>query len=169
MEHLKKNYKPKPEKVQKLTKLLTEVKMIKVVKCDIFTKSVKFIAILVLFSGCSAEYHLNKALKKDQSIITTKVFVQKDTIVIRESYEVTDTFYTRVLDTIVIEDEGFKTVVYRNHDIIKVKTIIKSDTIKVRQTIYKPMVKVKECQHNWWLYVILMSGVILSIFIIRKS
>jgi hypothetical protein len=166
---MKKNYKPKPEKVEKLTKLYTEIKMIKAVKCDIFTKTAKIIGILVLFSSCSAQYHLKKALKKDPTIIEKKVLVQKDTLIIRQSYTITDTFTTRVLDTIIIEDEGIKTIVYRNHDVIRVKTIVKGDTIKVWQTIYKPLVKIKDCQHNYWFYVILVSVAILGTIILRRS
>lgn len=169
MEHLKKNYKPKPDKVEKLTKLYAEIKMAKVVKCDIFTKTAKIIGILVLFTSCSAQYHLKQALKKDSTIITTKLLKQVDTLIVRESYSITDTFTTRVLDTIIIEDEGVKTIVYRNHDVIRVNTIVKGDTIKVRQTIYKPIVKVKECQHNWWVYVILVSVAFLGTIILRKQ
>jgi hypothetical protein len=165
---MKKNYQPKPDKVQKLVKVYSEVKLNKVVKCDIFTKSVKLIAFIILLSGCSAQYHLKKALKKDSTIITTKLLKQVDTLIIRESFAITDTFYSKKIDTLTIEKNGVKTIVYRNHDIIKIKTIVKGDTIKVRQTIYKPMVKVKDCQHKWWIYVIILVTVLLASFIIKK-
>lgn len=166
---MKKNYKPKPDKVEKLTKLYTEIKMVKAVKCDIFTKTAKIIGILVLFSSCSAQYHLKQALKKDSTIITTKLLKQVDTLIVRESYSITDTFKTRVLDTIIIEDNGVKTIVYRNHDILRVKTIVKGDTIKVRQTIYQPFVKIKDCQHNWLIYVILISVAFLGTLIYKRK
>lgn len=165
---MKKNYQPKPDKVQKLVKVYSEVKLTKVVKCDIFTKSVKLIAFIILLSGCSAQYHLKQALKKDSTIITTKLLKQVDTLIIRESFAITDTFYSKKIDTLTIEKDGVKTIVYRNHDIIKIKTIVKGDTIKVRQTIYKPMVKVKDCQHKWWIYVIILVTVLLASFIIKK-
>ena len=165
---MKKNYAPKPDKVEKLVKVYSEVKLAKVVKCDIFTKSVKLIAFLVLLTGCSADYHLKQALKKDSTIITTKLLKQVDTLVIRESFAITDTFYSKKIDTLTIEKDGVKTIVYRNHDVIKIKTVVKGDTIKVRQTIYQPMIKVKECQQKWWIYVIILGAVFLASFIIKK-
>lgn len=169
MESIKKNYKPKAEKVEKLKELYTQLSA-NAPKSIVFGKKVvKGLLIVFLFTGCSAQYHLKQALKKDSTIITTKVLKHIDTLVIRESYSITDTFTTRVLDTIIIEDEGVKTVVYRNHDIIRVKTVVKGDTIKVRQTIYKPMVKIKECQHNWLLYVICLIGFISALLIVLKK
>jgi hypothetical protein len=165
---MKKNYAPKPDKVEKLVKVYSEVKLNKVVKSDIFTKVAKLVLVLFLFTGCSAEYHLKQALKKDSTIITTKLLKQVDTLVIRESFAITDTFYSKKIDTLTIEKDGVKTIVYRNHDVIKIKTVIKGDTIKVRQIIYQPMIKVKECQQKWWIYVIILGAVFLATFIIKK-
>jgi hypothetical protein len=165
---MKKNYTPKPDKVEKLVKVYSEVKLAKVVKSDIFTKITKLLLILLLFTGCSAEYHLKRAIKKNPDIIMMKVAVQKDTIVIRDSFAFTDTFYSKKIDTLTIEKDGVKTIVYRNHDVIRVKTVVKGDTIKVKQTIYQPMIKVKECQHNWWIYVIILVAVYLVTLIFKK-
>ena len=165
---MKKNYAPKPDKVEKLVKVYSEVKLAKVVKCDIFTKSVKLIAFLVLLTGCSADYHLKQAIKKNPNIITTKVLKHIDTLIVRDSFAITDTFYSKKIDTLTIEKDGVKTIVYRNHDVIKIKTVVKGDTIKVRQIIYQPMIKVKECQQKWWIYVIILGAVFLASFIIKK-
>jgi hypothetical protein len=165
---MKKNYTPKPDKVEKLVKVYSEVKLAKVVKSDIFTKLTKLLLILLLFSGCSAEYHLKQAIKKNPDIIMMKVAIQKDTILIRDSFEFTDTFYSKLIDTFTIQKDGVKTIVYRNHDVIRVKTIVKGDTIKVRQTIYQPVIKIKDCQHNWWFIVISILGLCLGIFIFKK-
>jgi hypothetical protein len=51
---MKKNYAPKPDKVEKLVKVYSEVKLAKVIKSDIFTKVAKLVLVLFLFTGCSA-------------------------------------------------------------------------------------------------------------------
>jgi hypothetical protein len=165
---MKKNYAPKPDKVEKLVKVYSEVKLAKVIKSDIFTKVAKLVLVLFLFTGCSADYHLKQAIKKNPDIITTKVLKHIDTLIVRDSFAITDTFYTKKIDTLTIEKDGVKTIVYRNHDVIKVKTIVKGDTIKVRQTIYQPVIKVKDCQQNWLIYVIILVAVYLATLIFKK-
>jgi len=142
MELVKKTYKPKEEKVKKLTKYFTELKIVKPGNCDLFTKA-KLIVILVMLTGCSAEWHLKKAIKKNPSLIQPSVHTI-DTIVIRDSFEFSDTFVTKTTDTITIEKEGVQTIVYRDHDIIKVRTIVKPDTIRIQKTIQVPQVMYHE-------------------------
>lgn len=142
MELVKKTYKPKEEKVKKLTKYFTELKIVKPGNCDLFTKA-KLIVILVMLTGCSAEWHLKKAIKKNPSLIQPSVHTI-DTIIIRDSFEFSDTFVTKTIDTITIEKEGVKTIVYRDHDIIKVRTIVKPDTIRIQKTIRVPQIQYQE-------------------------
>ena len=142
MELVKKTYKPKDEKVKKLTKYFTELKIVKPGNCDLFTKA-KLIVILVMLTGCSAQWHLKKAIKKDPSIIKPTIHVI-DTIILTDSVTITDTFVTKTIDTLTIEKDGVKTIVYRNHDVIRIKTIVKPDTIRIQKTISIPQVQYKE-------------------------
>lgn len=142
MEFVKKTYKPKDEKVKKLTKYFTELKIVKPANCDLFTKG-KVIVLLVMLTGCSAEWHLKKAIKKNPSLIQPSVHTI-DTIVIRDSVAFTDTFVSKTIDTFTIEKEGVKTIVYRNHDVIRIKTIVKPDTIRIQKTIRVPQVYYEE-------------------------
>lgn len=142
MEFVKKTYKPKDEKVKKLTKYFTELKIVKPANCDLFTKG-KIIVLLVMLTGCSAEWHLKKAIKKNPSLIQPSVHTI-DTIVIRDSVAFTDTFVSKTIDTLTIEKEGVKTIVYRNHDVIRIKTIVKPDTIRIQKTIRVPQVYYEE-------------------------
>lgn len=142
MEFVKKTYKPKDEKVKKLTKYFTELKIVKPANCDLFTKG-KVIVLLVMLTGCSAEWHLKKAIKKNPSLIQPSVHTI-DTIVIRDSVAFTDTFVSKTIDTLTIEKEGVKTIVYRNHDVIRIKTIVKPDTIRIQKTIRVPHVYYEE-------------------------
>ena len=142
MEFVKKTYKPKDEKVKKLTKYFTELKIVKPANCDLFTKG-KVIVLLVMLTGCSAEWHLKKAIKKNPSLIQPSTHTI-DTLVIRDSFAFTDTFVSKTIDTLTIEKEGVKTIVYRNHDIIKIRTIVKPDTIRIQKTIRVPQVYYEE-------------------------
>ena len=134
MEFVKKTYKPKEDKVKKLTTYITQLKIVKGVKCDLFTKA---IIILVMSTGCSAGWHLKKAIKKDPSLAQTSIHTI-DTLFVRDSVSITDTFTTKTIDTITIEKDGVKTIVYRNHDVIRVQTIVKADTIRYTKTIQLP-------------------------------
>jgi hypothetical protein len=134
MEFVKKTYKPKEDKVKKLTTYITQLKIVKGVKCDLFTKA---IIILVMSTGCSSQWHLKKAIQKNPSLITTSTHTI-DTLFVRDSVTITDTFTTKTIDTITIEKDGVKTIVYRNHDVIRVHTIVKADTIRFTKTIQLP-------------------------------
>lgn len=138
MEFVKKTYKPKDEKVKKLTKYFTELKIVKPGNCDLFTKA-KVIVLLMMLTGCSAEWHLKKAIKKNPSLIQPSTHTI-DTLVIRDSFAISDTFVSKTIDTFTIEKEGVKTIVYRNHDVIRIKTIVKPDTIRIQKTIRIPQV-----------------------------
>jgi hypothetical protein len=106
------------------------------VKCDLFTKA-KIIAIMIFFTGCSAEWHLKKAIQKNPAMAQTSTHTI-DTLFVRDSVSITDTFTTEKVDTITIKKDGVKTIVYRNHDVIRVHTVVKADTIRFIKTITMP-------------------------------
>ena len=133
MESVKKTYKPKDEKVKKLTTYMTQLKIVKGIKCDLFTKAV----IILMMSGCSARWHLEQAIKKNPAMAQISVY-GIDTMFVRDSVTITDTFTTKTIDTLTIEKDGVKTIVYRNHDVIRVQTIVKADTIRYTKTIQLP-------------------------------
>lgn len=141
MEFVKKTYKPKEEKVKKLTQYMTQLKSVAKVTCDLFTKS---ILIIIFLTGCSSQWHLQQAIKKNPSLITTSTHTI-DTMFVSDSVTITDTFTTKSIDTITIEKDGVRTIVYRNHDIIRIKTVVKADTIRFTKTITLPaQIKYKE-------------------------
>ena len=144
MEFVKKTYKPKDEKVKKLTKYFTELKIVKPANCDLFSKSGKLLTLLFLLTGCSAEYHLKQAIKKNPAMAQTTTHTI-DTLFVRDSVTITDTFTTKTIDTLTIEKDGVKTIVYRNHDVIRIKTVVKADTIRYTKTItLPPQIQYKE-------------------------
>jgi hypothetical protein len=166
MEFVKKTYKPKEDKVKKLTTYITQLKIVKGVKCDLFTKA---IIILVMSTGCSSQWHLKKAIKKDPSLAQTSTHTI-DTLFVRDSVTITDTFNTKVVDTITLEKDGVKTIVYRNHDVIRVHTVVKADTIRYTKTIQLPaQIKYTErVKVPQWIGLTLFLGLILLMIIIKR-
>jgi len=144
MESVKKTYKPKDEKVKKLTTYMTQLKTINKVKCDLFVKGGKLLTLIILLTGCSAQWHLEQAIKKNPAMAQISVY-GIDTVFVRDSVTITDTFVSKTIDTLTIEKDGVKTIVYRNHDVIRVQTIVKADTIRFTKTItLPPQIQYKE-------------------------
>ena len=144
MESVKKTYKPKDEKVKKLTTYMTQLKTINKVKCDLFVKGGKLLTLIILLTGCSAQWHLKQAIKKNPAMAQISVY-GIDTVFVRDSVTITDTFNTKTIDTLTIEKDGVKTIVYRNHDVIRIKTVVKADTIRFTKTItLPPQIQYKE-------------------------
>lgn len=98
---------------------------------------VKTLMIILLFTGCSAKWHLNQAIKKNPAMAQISVY-GIDTIFVRDSILMTDTFTTTEVDTVTITKDGMTTVVYRDHDVIRVRTVVKADTIRYTKTITLP-------------------------------
>lgn len=169
MEFVKKTYKPKEEKVKKLTTYITQLKIVNGVKCDLFTKTTKIIAIMLFFTGCSAEWHLKKAIQKNPAMAQTTTHTI-DTVFVRDSVTLTDTFTTKTIDTITLEKEGVKTIVYRNHDVIRVQTVVKADTIRYTKTIQlPPQIQWKErVKVPQWIGITLFLGLLLLMLIIKR-
>jgi len=93
-----------------------------------------FILAIVL-SGCSAQWHLKRAIVKDPSILTEKIVTIIDTIIVKEGFQRIDTFVTKETDTLLIYEKGVNVQIIRFKDRIIVKTEVKNDTIRIKKTI----------------------------------
>jgi len=138
-----------------------------VVKCELFKRTAKAIAIVLLMTSCSAEWHVKRAVKKDPTIIHPTI-VTIDTIVIREERTISDTFVTTEYDTITMEDSFVYTQVIREKDIIKVYTKCKGDTIRITKSVNVPQVVYVERLKKWQLVTIWAFIVLLLSALIRK-
>lgn len=162
MESIKKPYKPKPDKVQKLEKVYKEIKASKPVKSFLFGKA---LVLMVLLSSCSAQWHLKQACKKDSTICQPKIFII-DTIVYTDSVEIFQTFETEVHDTMIIDTGSVRVEIYRDHDIIRTYIKQRPDTVKITKTISVPQVIMKENDWNPW--VILIALISILLWLIKK-
>lgn len=86
--------------------------------------------ILLTLSGCSASWHLKRAIAKDPTIAADTI-VRVDTTIVTNERRITDTLV--VNDTIVreIESNGARAYIQRIHDTIRVDIVCPPDTIRV--------------------------------------
>lgn len=130
------------------------------VKSELFKRGTKAIAILVLLTSCSSEWHINRAIKKDPTILHPTTFTI-DTIVVTESHAIHDTFVSTEYDTMVVEDSFVYTQIVRERDVIKVYTKCKGDTIRITKSVNVPQVVYVERLKKWqlatfWAFIVLL-------------
>jgi len=117
----------------------------------------RFLAILLLLTSCSSEWHLQRACKKSPDICQEQT-VRIDTFVVRDTFTYTDTFVTKAIDTITIDTGSVQVRIIRDHDIIR--TIIKQKPDTAYITIEKklpPQVIFKEHWFKWWYLLIIFA------------
>lgn len=124
----------------------------------------------LILSGCSAEWHLSRAIKKDPSILKTKTMIVTDTVV-TEPIVVRDTVTTSKVDTIEIIKDKFHVKIMRNYDTLIIDGGCESDTIvrtlevEVPVVIYKEQNKLLNKTYKWTFYIVV---IMLTIGIIRR-
>jgi hypothetical protein len=163
--NVKKTYAPKANKVEKLKTYMASVKVANVVKCDLFTKTAKALILMLLITGCSAEYHIEKACKKQPELCKVKVKI--DTFIVRDSIYFYDTFTTKEIDTIQIDTGSVRVKIIRHFNKIKVMVRQKPDTIRIQETITLPPKVVIDAKEKAWTKahsVFFWVGVILCAF-----
>jgi hypothetical protein len=107
------------------------------------------ILLILLLTSCSAEWHLNRALKKDPTIFNKEKIVVHDTTVITEEYSHIDSFY--ITDTMTYEDTVLKLKFIIKEKKIYFTATVKPDTIRVVTHDRVPY-KVIEYQDSKYLY-----------------
>ena len=99
-------------------------------------------------SGCSAEWHLRKAIAKNPSILQPKEIVLIDTMVITPSLRVDTLAYFRT-DTITIEKDRLRVQIKRVHDTLRITAECQADTVRIFKEIALPPV-IKYAPRKWW-------------------
>ena len=107
------------------------------------------ILLILLLTSCSAEWHLNRALKKDPTLFNKEKVIVHDTTVITEEYSHIDSFY--ITDTMTYEDTVLKLKFIVKEKKIYFKATVKPDTIRVVTHDRVPY-KVIEYQDSKYLY-----------------
>ena len=96
-----------------------------------------YIFIGLLLSGCSANWHLKRAIAKDPSILQPKELVLIDTVVIIPSLRVDTLTYFRT-DTITIEKERLRVQIKRIHDTLRISAECQADTVRIFKEVEVP-------------------------------
>ena len=110
----------------------------------------KFIIVLasiLLMSGCSAQWHLNIAIKKDPTILKEKIVSVTDTVV-TDPIVVKDTVTLSQIDTVEIIKDKFRVKIMRSYDTLIIDGGCDADTII--RTIKVPIKQVTYIERNRW-------------------
>lgn len=94
---------------------------------------------MLLLNSCSATWHLNKAIKKDPTILEKDTVTVVDTVV-TAPVQIKDTMVLEDRDTIVVVKDRLKLQLVRSFDTIAVEAECASDTII--STIEVPVEKI---------------------------
>lgn len=132
-------------------------------------KVFKILLFVTLLSSCSAQWHLDRAIKKDPNILKGKDTVLKiDTVIYTQAYEHEDTFEYTKYDTINYQDTfvKIKLVVKDRKVYMKVQTI--RDTIRMNFTRTIRINTIKKSERTWPYLLLLLLVVYLLYKLIRK-
>lgn len=127
----------------------------------------------LLLTGCSADWHLRKALKKDPSLLTTKTITVMDTVV-TEPIVVRDTTILKQRDTIEIVKDRFRLKIVRSFDTLMIDGGCDADTIYREIKVAVPQVvasttKFQRVQSYTFWGLILFLLISVAYRIIRRS
>lgn len=113
----------------------------------------------ITLSSCSARWHVNRAIKKDPTILQKDTVVSYDTIV-TPPVVLKDTVVLKQIDTLEIFKDKLKVKIFRSFDTIRVDAICDTDTIvsivevPVDKIVYKERVKPWQQLERLGLYLI---------------
>ena len=129
--------------------------------------------VILILSGCSAEWHLSTAVKKNPELLKQTTVIVADTVV-TEPIVVRDTVITSQTDTIELIKDKFRVRVIRSFDTLLIDGGCESDTIVRTITVSAPQLVAGETKLQrvqrftfWGLVSLLLIGI--AILIIRKS
>ena len=133
--------------------------------------------ILLLFTlilaGCSAEWHLTRAIKKDPTILRERVVTVVDTVVTKP-VSVHDTVTLASVDTIEIVKDRFRVKIVRSFDTLMIDggcdadTIIRTVQVTTKQLIKGETALQRVQRYTFWSLVSLLL-IAIAVLIIRRS
>lgn len=134
MEQIKKPYRPKADKVEKLAKYYKKATYKPIVSV-LFSKGIKLVLLVVLFSSCSANWYMRKAISKDPGLLIARdTVITIDTFAVTDSILIGDTVVLQAIDTFIMTQDRVRTMVIRQHDTFKILTYVDPDTVKMKIT-----------------------------------
>ena len=113
----------------------------------------RWIAIVVLFASCSANWHHKQACKKDNAYCNTSVVI--DTFTIRDTFIHKQVDTLSYVDTIRIDTGSVRVEVIRKHDVFTTTITQKPDTSYITITKQLPPKVITKYKTPVWVYVCL--------------
>lgn len=129
--------------------------------------------VILILSGCSAEWHLSKAVKKNPQLLKPTTMIVTDTVV-TEPIAVRDTVTISQVDTVEIIKDKFRVKIMRSYDTLIIDGGCDSDTIVRTVTVSVPQLVSGESgfqrvqRYTFWGLVTLLL-IAIAILVVRKS
>ena len=129
--------------------------------------------LILILSGCSAEWHLSRAVKKNPDLLKGRVITVLDTIV-TEPIAVRDTVALSQTDTIEIVKDRFRVKIMRSYDTLIIDggcdadTIVRTINVPVPQLVLGESKFQRVQRYTFWGLVSLLL-IAIALIIIRKS
>lgn len=129
--------------------------------------------VTLILSGCSPEWLLKQAIKKDPALLTTTTITVMDTVV-TDPIVVRDTVITSQVDTIEIVKDKFRVKIIRSYDTLIIDggcdsdTIVRTIQVPIEQVVYKEEHKIFRWSFYLWvvvafgafIYALLRKGIV---------
>jgi len=118
----------------------------------------------LILSGCSPEWLLKQAIKKDPTLLKTKTITVTDTVV-TEPIVVRDTVTMSQVDTVEIVKDKFRVKIVRSYDTLIIDggcdgdTIVRTVEVPVEQVVYKEEHKIFRWSFYLWVLVAVVAFV----------
>ena len=129
--------------------------------------------VILILSGCSAEWHLSKAVKKNPQLLKPTTMIVTDTVV-TEPIAVRDTVTISQVDTVEIVKDKFRVKIMRSYDTLIIDggcdsdTIIRTVTVSVPQLVSQESGFQRVQRYTFWGLVTLLL-IAIAILVVRKS
>lgn len=111
----------------------------------------KLLFAAVLLAACTPQKRLARLINRNPALIDTFTSVVLDTAwSIRYTH---DTTFTQVkeIDTMFSENDTIQTIIYKTHDVIRIRTVVKPIAVVHRDTVQRMIVRpVEQVRQPWW-------------------
>lgn len=125
----------------------------------------RYILVIIILCSCSAQWHLDRAKKKDPSLFTkVDTTYIHDTTVYTQAYIHHDTFSYVEHDTITYEDTVMKIKFVVRDRKIYMKAEVKQDTLRIRTHTRVQYDRITIKKDYYWYITILVVLLCLSIY-----
>lgn len=129
--------------------------------------------VILILSGCSAEWHLSRAVRKNPELLKSQTINVTDTIVL-PGVELMDTVILKQVDTITLVKDRFRVKIMRSFDTLIIDggcdgdTIVRTVQVVVPQLVRSESRMQKVQRFTFWSFVSLLL-VAIAVVIVRRS